>query len=306
MELRQLIKEALLAGPDDLISLIKEVNQILIKEKNEEKTGKKVIQGGLVRLLPLRKAIVVGDLHGDLDSLAFILGDSNFLRRVGEEKIYLIFLGDYGDRGAKSVEVYYLILMLKNLFEEEVILLRGNHEGPKDLGVQPHDLPYFLREKYGEKWREVYQILRELFDYLPHSLMVEGKYLMLHGGLPENISSIEDIAYAHQKHPQKKYLEEILWSDPGEEKESFPSPRGAGKIFSKKVTEKILKKLGVKVLIRSHEPCEGISLAQSGKVITLFSRKGPPYYNSKAAYLEIDLSKEIENGYGLKKSAHIF
>jgi len=306
MELRQLIKEALLAGPNDLISLIKEADQILIKERNKGKTEEKVIQGGLIHLLPPGKAIVVGDLHGDLDSLAFILGHSNFLRRVGGEKIYLIFLGDYGDRGTKSVEVYYLILMLKNLFKQEVILLRGNHEGPKDLEVQPHDLPYFLREKYGEKWRGIYYALRELFDYLPHSLIVEGKYLMLHGGLPENISTIEDIAYAQQKHPQKKYLEEILWSDPGEEEESFPSPRGAGKIFSRKVTEKVLKKLGVKILIRSHEPCEGISLAQDGKVVTLFSRKGPPYYNSKAAYLEIDLSEEIENGYELKKSAHIF
>ncbi|MCD6232219.1 serine/threonine protein phosphatase [Candidatus Aerophobetes bacterium] len=306
MELRELIREASITEVNNTINLIKRVNRILIEEREKGKIGEKIIEGGLVHLPPLRKAIIIGDLHGDFNSLTFILGDSSFLRKVKEEKVYLVFLGDYGDRGEKSPEVYYTILTLKSIFREEVILLRGNHEGPEDLRVQPHDLPYFLREKYGERWREVYQSLRELFNYLPHSLIVEGRYLVLHGGPPENISSVQDIAYAHQKHPEKKYLEEILWSDPGEEEMSFPSPRGAGRIFGRKVTEKVLKRLGVKVLIRSHQPCQGISLSQEGKVITLFSRKGPPYYNSKAAYLEINLSEMIEKAYELEERAHIF
>ena len=42
----------------------------------------------------------------------------------------LIFLGDYGDRGDKSAEIYYIILKLKLAFPEQVVLLRGNHEAP--------------------------------------------------------------------------------------------------------------------------------------------------------------------------------
>lgn len=304
MRVKELIEKASFLNADDFSALTEEVNVILEREREEGKTGEQTIRGGLV-WLPLKgKALLVGDLHGDLESLASILIKSGFVEGESESPTYLVFLGDYGDRGQESVEVYSLILNLKNFFRKRVVLLRGNHEGPRDLKAHPHDLPYFLRARYGDKGKEIYAHLQELFNRLHHSVIVEGKYLMLHGGLPQGISSVDEIAYAHQTHPAKYYLEEILWSDPGESKESYPSPRGAGRIFGKKPTMDILTKLGVKTLIRSHEPCEGVSVGQAGKVLTLFSRKGPPYYNSRAAYLEVALSEKAKSGYELAKEAH--
>ena len=128
----------------------------------------------------------------------------------------------------------------------------------------------------------------------------------LHGGLPEGISSIDDIAYARKNHPAKYYLTEILWNDPGEIEGTFSSPRGAGKIFGEDISEKILNLLKVKTLIRSHEPCEGTFPTHKGRVLTLFSRKGPPYYNLKAAYLNIDLSSPAKNAVELAKEAYYF
>ena len=129
---------------------------------------------------------------------------------------------------------------------------------------------------------------------------------MLHGGLPEGISSIEDIAKAHQTHPTTRYLEQILWSDPGTFKDSYPSPRGAGRIFGENISRKVLELLGLQTLIRSHEPCDGTLATHKGKVLTLFSRKGPPYYNANAAYLEIELSFPAKNAYQLSQEAHLF
>ncbi len=224
MRIKELIEKGSFLNADDFSALIGEVNVILEKEREEGKTGEQVIRGGLV-YLPLKgKALLVGDLHGDMKSLIYILARSGYMEEKNENLPYLVFLGDYGDRGEESVEVYCLILKLKKLFRKGIILLRGNHEGPRDLKPSPHDLPFFLARKYGDKGKEIYVQLRELFDRLHHSVIVEGKYLMLHGGLPQGIISVDEIAYAHETHPRTDYLKEILWSDPGESKEDYPSP----------------------------------------------------------------------------------
>ena len=58
----------------------------------------------------------------------FILEDDRNLQRLEmDSSFFMIFLGDYGDRGANSIEVYYTILKLKIAFPRQVILLRGNH-----------------------------------------------------------------------------------------------------------------------------------------------------------------------------------
>ncbi|MEM3881719.1 MAG: metallophosphoesterase, partial [Candidatus Bathyarchaeia archaeon] len=96
----------------------------------------------LVKLDPRGEALVIGDLHGDIESLRLVLEDSGFVEKLAtQEDALMIFLGDYGDRGAYSVEVYYTVLRLKLAFPEQVMLLRGNHEGPADLLASPHDLP---------------------------------------------------------------------------------------------------------------------------------------------------------------------
>ena len=307
IKIEELGRRASLCSMDELSYLIHGVDRSLREEKSKALLNGVKIEGGLIYLPSKGSVIVIGDLHGDLESLIFILKASNFIERLkSENQVCTLFLGDYGDRGSYSVEVYYVVLALKSMFKEKVILLRGNHEGPKDMEFRPHDLPYFLRSRFGANWKKVYGELRELFDLLYHSAVVEGKYLMLHGGLPEDMMSLSDIAWAHEAHPAKSHLEEILWSDPGEEETSYPSPRGAGRIFGREVTSTTLDRLGVRTLIRSHEPCDGIAVQQKGRILTLFSRKGPPYYNSQAAYLEVDLTKEAMDAYGLAKKAHRF
>jgi len=306
MDVRQLKSEAEVLTAEEAQNLLQEAIKVLKRERDGGGYPGEKIKGGLVELSPEGKVIVVGDLHGDLDSLTTILKQSGFLKRVGEEKIYLVFLGDYGDRGQKTPEVYWVILRLKTALPHNVILLRGNHEPPPGLGVHPFDLPYFLMARYADKGKRLYEFFPALFNLLPHALRVKGKYLMLHGGLPEKTASIEDIATAHETHPATSFLEEILWSDPGDIRGSYPSPRGAGRIFGEDISNKVLDLLNVKTLIRSHEPCEGVLPAHRGRVLTIFSRKGSPYYNSKASYLEIDLSVPAKDANKLSRIAHFF
>jgi len=128
-------------------------------------------------------------------------------------------------------------------------------------------------------------------------VLIDERYILLHGGAPSQASTIDDVAYAHEKHPLERHLEEILWSDPFEGiKGTYPSPRGAGKLFGENVTDKLLELFNVKVLIRGHEPSgDGFKTNHRGKVITIFSRRGPPYYNDYGAYLHLDISQKVEN-----------
>jgi protein phosphatase len=248
-------------------------------------------------------------LHGDLESLRYILDDSDFLKRAESGMdVLLIFLGDYGDRGSYSPEVYYVVLKLKQMFPEHVILMRGNHEGPDDLLAFPHDLPTHLNRKFIDRGPEAYLKLRELFKHLYTGVLVKDRYVFLHGGAPSQATNINDISYAHEKHPRERHLEEILWSDPWERiKGTIASPRGAGRLFGEDITDKLLKMLGVKVLIRGHESSEeGYKINHNGKVITLFSRKGPPYRNKFGAYLRIDLSQMVETPKQLLKGIRKF
>jgi len=302
LDVETLTEECTKVTSGEFLRLVESVTERLANERGQ--VGKLQIMGRLVVFPPSGEATVVGDIHGDLESLRYVLSDCGFIEKARKGKdTHLVFLGDYGDRGAYSPEVYYVVLRLKEQFPEKVILMRGNHEGPRDLLAYPHDLPVHLRRKFGGEESKVYAKLTELFNNLYNAVLVDKRYVILHGGVPSKVSSIEDLAYAHEKHPQESHLEEILWSDPAESiAGTYPSPRGAGKVFGEDITNRLLKLLNVHVLIRGHEPSpEGFDIHHRGKILTLFSRKGAPYYNSQGAYLQLNLSNTIKNAKQLKQ-----
>jgi protein phosphatase len=307
LQVKQIIKEALEASCLEFCRLVDEAIKFLRNESG--RIGNFEVFGRLVKVQPVGEALVVGDLHGDLESLIEILNGSTFVQKMSQNPdAVAIFLGDYGDRGPFSAEVFYTILKLKLQFPEQVILLRGNHEGPKDMPVSPHDLPWQFEARFGEGWREAYTLIRRLFNSLYNAVIIEGRYLMVHGGPPPGAKTFEDLAYAHERHPEESILEDLLWSDPTDfTGETCASPRGAGKLFGQKITDAALKRFSVNVIIRGHEPCvKGYKMDHNGKILTLFSRKGPPYFNEKGAYLLVRLSEKPKNAQELAPYIHEF
>lgn len=298
-EIDEWVERAFKVDVEEFSALIAEAKELLAEE-HRFRNG-----SGLVRIDPytVRSVVVIGDIHGDLESLAHILKQ----REVATAN-RIIFLGDYGDRGEESAEMYYLILRLKVLAGkgEKIILLCGNHEGPPDMPVRPHELPLLFKKKYGgAQGKELYADIKELWEYLPYAVLVTGRYLMVHGGVPADMASIDDIAYARDTHPSSSTFEELLWSDPIEGKGCFHSIRGAGRMFGENVTDKVLRISGVKTIIRSHESCEGVAVRHGGKILTVFSRKGAPYFNNRAAYLLLDetMLREARDANELERTA---
>ncbi len=278
----------------EFIELIRSVKSLLDEERDCGEVGKGSVIGSCV-VFERGEFYVASDIHGDLDTLLALL--SRVRDDVESGKRVIVFLGDYGDRGYRTPEVWYLILKFKLECRGGVVLLRGNHEFPPYLPVFPYDTPYYFRRVYGDRGDDVVAELESLFQKLHLTCLVKGRVFMVHGGPPSKAESFEDIANAH-KNPA--LLEEILWNDPEEDVEwTAPSPRGAGVLFGPKVTEKALGILGVKAIVRGHTPCEGYMYNHGYKVLTIFTRRGPPYMNSVAAYAYVP-DTELKDARGIK------
>jgi len=152
-----------------------------------------------------------------------------------------------------------------------------------------------------------YAKTQALFAYLYNAIFVENRYLMVHGGVSPKIRNLQDIAQAQENH-NEVLLEDLLWSDPDESVQGVSfSPRGAGRLFGKRVTETVLGKLNAKILIRGHETSDsGFKINHDDKVLTLFSRRGSPYFNRLGAYLQLPLSEKFESAQQLISWIHQF
>lgn len=231
--------------------------------------------------------VIIGDLHGDKRILDIILNETNFVQKVRDsDATSLLCLGDYIDRGPKQVEVLETLLELLCAYPKNVVLLRGNHEGPKDLPVDPHDFPQILRKRYPEHWVELYEAFMNLFKSLWTACLFPREMFLVHGGIPSGIGSMDDIAYAHQRHPEKRTLEELLWSDPCKLKGFTYNYRGFGRCFGVDVLDDFLELAGVPLVVRGHEYMPSMyNWDMETRLLTLFSCMLPVYGNDSCHYL---------------------
>ena len=72
----------------------------------------------------MERLLAVGDIHGMYDKLVSLLDSVQF----DEKKDFMIFLGDYIDRGPDSVACLQLVRDLCLKYPENVVALSGNHE----------------------------------------------------------------------------------------------------------------------------------------------------------------------------------
>ena len=138
-----------------LTEVIENATAAIEKERQIGHINRGKVNSQMVELDSLPEELVlIGDIHGDLQSLLWVLKDIDFETRLTNPKNKLIFLGDYVDRGSNSIGVLYVICYLKQKFPNSVVLMRGNHEAPVEFPFSSHDLPLKLAQKYGHKMAE--------------------------------------------------------------------------------------------------------------------------------------------------------
>ena len=197
-------------------------------------------------LQTLGRLLVVGDLHGDYASLRSALDDLDLAKDT------LLFLGDYADRGPSGVEVIETVDALMKKHPKNVLALRGNHEDYSEAGCpkfHPCSLIGEVERKVGN-WDSYFKHKLQPFTESLHlAIIVPDEALFVHGGISSRIESRSSL-----EQPMADVTEDVLWSDPFEGNGEHPNPRGAGVVFGTDITMKACEKLGVKRIIRSHEP----------------------------------------------------
>lgn len=71
----------------------------------------------------------IGDIHGRYDLLQDLINKINqHTANIGADKVTLVFLGDYVDRGPQSAQVVEYLRKLTDTEKLKHVSLRGNHE----------------------------------------------------------------------------------------------------------------------------------------------------------------------------------
>lgn len=200
-----------------------------------------------------------------------------------------LFLGDYVDRGSHSLEVFLLILLYKIKYPQNVTLIRGNHE-TKAL-TQSYGFFMECQNKYGDTL--AWEIITELFNFLPLSAVIDGKFFCVHGGLSPMIEEVDQIQELDRFHeiPHEGPIADLMWSDPdmGDNPGFTYSSRGAGYLFGEGVLKKFLERNGVECVIRAHQICmDGYTIHFGGGLHTVWS--APNYlhrFGNLASFLDI-------------------
>jgi protein phosphatase len=232
--------------------------------------------------------VVVGDIHGNFDDLLRIFEENGY-----PPSTRYLFLGDYVDRGHHSIEVLLLLYSLKALFPTHIFMLRGNHEYS---GMTEY---YGFKNECLERLTYTgYLNFLNVFQYLPLVGVLNSKIFCVHGGIPTQPISLEDLELMEKPVaiPLTGVVADMLWSDPNPDGTGFTrNARGAGSQFGGDEAIAFLEKNGLEMIVRSHEMCiAGFDWPYRGDpqgaeaCLTIFSTPNYCDQGNQAAVLHVD------------------
>lgn len=267
-------------------------------------------------LLKLRRPVkIFGDIFGNYKDLMRFFDlwrgplDPSF---GGDIDSYdYLFLGNYVDKGKRSLEILCLLMALKIKYPEQIHLLRGNHE---DRNINFHEgFAEECLERIEEDLNDtksVFQTINNMFEWLPLAAIIDDKILCIHGGIGSTIKSLDDILKLHRpikvsstpNSIEEQKVIDILWSctsDNDCEKGIQPSEQwNTSKYpiykFGSDKIEEFLNSNDLDLIIRSNEcVLDGFERFANGQLITLFS-SSECYSSSKNAAAILVVQKDLD------------
>lgn len=254
----------------------------------------KYVEGDLVTLPRRCRAMVVTDLHGNLE-------DFNKLMTLWGEMLqpqvpshltgdFIHAMGRENDQSIKIIEEVQHFARKYNNFHP----LLGNHT---DLATIYKILIYkggvnqnitfdaLLKETFPDVWEEKLEEYINFFQSLPLAVRTENQVFISHSGPPGGVNSIDDIKnITHDGYLDNQPLYDLLWRrDP-----------------KKRDVNQFLEKIDSRALVVGHTPVDGYKL--KGNLLILSSSYG----NGRKVYLDLDLEKEIKNARDLESMIKLF
>ncbi|MCQ2819691.1 MAG: metallophosphoesterase [archaeon] len=226
---------------------------------------------------------IVGDTHGQYGDLLHLFDAGGY----PPETNYL-FLGDYVDRGKNSVEVICLLMAYKIKYNENFFLLRGNHE----CAAINRIYGFFdeCKKRYNVK---IWKSFVNCFEFLPITATIDGKILLMHGGLSPQLKKVEQLKQIARPSdvPDEGILCDLLWADPDVDAKGFEkNERGVSWVFGESVLNDFLEKNDLDLICRAHQVVEeGYEFFGERQLVTVFS--APNYcgeFDNNAAIMVVD------------------
>lgn len=236
---------------------------------------------------------ICGDLHGQYNDLIRVLQAGGF----DESKKYL-FLGDYVDRGDKSLEVVCLLFAMKMRFPQNIFMLRGNHESPEMTEAFG-----FMDECQAKVGDQMIPFFLDAFDCLPIAALVGGRIFCVHGGLSPTMQDVHMVNTITRPTaiPDEGILADLLWSDPSAETQEWgPNDRGATWTWGLSVADAFMKYNNLDCIVRAHQLAENgydFPFAPDQRVITVFTASSyANRYRNQAAFINVDETHTLRFG----------
>ena len=212
------------------------------------------------------KVFFVGDLHGELSCAKAV---QKYIKEYPRH--HFVFLGDYADRGPQQIETFNLVMALTLAQPERMTMLRGNHESDR------------IAAKYGfynvvtrTFSFDVFKYYSRIFEVLPIGVYKTSDYIAFHGGVPEGVTSLEDVQSRNRRHPDfpDDVICQIVWNDPKEGDFRFRSSiRGERtRSFGKRAFTEFMENIDAHIMFRAHEVFpEGYKIFFDGRLVSVFS-----------------------------------
>ncbi|KAM7541039.1 hypothetical protein Aperf_G00000038930 [Anoplocephala perfoliata] len=218
---------------------------------------------------------IVGDIYGQFGDLLRIF----MLLGYPPEKRYL-FLGNYINRGNRSIETLALLYSLKLRFPKHIYLLRGNHE------CQHISRRYgFFDECLKRFNRRLWRSFVSTFNYLPLIAIIEEKIFCCHSGMSpsvqhsgvSNLQEFRDYVAKLTPRPTEVHTSILMthytWSEPDPETDGWEqNPAGLAYLYGPSVVKDFCERLGIQQIIRSNEFLEkGYEFFCDERLLSIFS-----------------------------------
>lgn len=244
-------------------------------------------QPSLLRLSPPVK--IIGDIHGQFHDLIRIFNNCGYPPYSN-----YLFLGDYVDRGHKSLETILLLLSYKIKYPENFFMLRGNHESANITKIYGFYDECKRRLPNTKMWKSFIDV----FNTLPIAATINDKIFCIHGGLSPDLVDLKQIESIKRPTdiPDKGLLADLLWSDPDGLIKNFShtnwpkNDRGVSYCFGKKHVDYFCSSFKIDLIVRGHMVVEdGYEFFNKRKLVTVFS--APNYcgeFNNFGAVMSVD------------------